>query len=280
MPARQVTSARSPFAGCTILIAATVVMLFLVGFSVWNLFRLDRELAKFTSPVAAPVPLAKLEGRESSLNDLKARLELFRSELGAEPARECRLALSADDLNACIAAFDPFQDLRHTLHVRSVEADHLRVDVSFPLNARPFSGESRFLNATMVAAPELMQGEVILRVNALEVPGATVPPEFLGQFSPYRLFERYRNSPPIGPAMQRLTGLEIRDGKVVVRAVPGESPPSATPEGAMQAGGSRILKFLAAAACLFLLFAGAVVFLGLRQAARRKALVPGTGQKS
>jgi hypothetical protein len=274
MPAPQVTSARSPFAGCTILIAATAVMVFLVGFSVWNLFRLDKELAKFTSPTAKPVPLAKLEGNEAQLNDLMARLKVFETDLGAEPARECRLALSADDLNASIAAFDAFKDLRHTLHVRAVESDHLLIDISFPMNARPFSGDSRFLNATMVAVPELMQGEVILRVNALQVPDATVPPEFLGQFSPYRVTERYHNDPVLGPAMRKLTGLEIQDGKLVVRAIPGETPPHSTPDGAMQAGGGRILKWIATAACLFLVFAGTVVFIGLRKAAARAKLHP------
>ncbi len=275
MSPREVTSARSPFAGCTILIAAVVVMVFLVGFSVWNLFRLDKELAKFTSPQAVPVPVAKLDGNEAALNDLKARIELFRSDLGAEPARECRLALGADDLNACIAAFDAFKDLRRTLHVQAIKDDHLLIDISFPLNARPFSGESRFLNATMEAVPELLQGEVILRVRDLRVPGgATVPKEFLGQFSPYRVFERYRNDKALGPAMRQLTGLEIRDQRVVVRAIPGENPPVTAADAPAPESGNRALKLAGLAACLFLMFAGTVVFVGLRQSAKRKFTPP------
>jgi len=274
MPARQESSARSPFAGCAILIAAVGVMAVLVGFSVWNLFRLDKELAKFTSPAAVPVPLAVPEGNEAKLNDLKARLELCRSDLGAEPPRECRLALDAADLDACIAAFDAFKDLRHTLSVRSVESDHLLIDISFPLNARPFSGESRFLNATMVAVPELAQGEVILRVRDLQVPGKTVPREFLGQFSPYRVFERYRDDSVLGPAMRQLTGLEIRDGRVILRANPGEKKPATSPGHAAPDGGDRTLKLAGLAACLFLVFAGTVVLLGLRKTARRKSSSP------
>ena len=47
-------SARSPFAGCAILIAALAVMVFLIGFSVLTLFRQFNEIAKFTDtkPVA------------------------------------------------------------------------------------------------------------------------------------------------------------------------------------------------------------------------------------
>ena len=265
MPARQATSARSPFAGCTILIVAVAIIVFLVVFSLWNMFRLDQELAKFTSPVAAPVPLTALDGQEAMLSELKARIEAFR---GTQPPRDSRLALSADDLNACIAAFAAFKDLRHTLHVRSVETDHLLIDISFPLNARPFGGHARFLNATMVAVPELVQGEVILRVLELRVPGTTVPPEFLGQFSPYRVFERYRSDPVLGPAMQQLTGLEIRDGRVVLRVVPGETPPANAPDKSTPSGGNTV-KLIGVAACLFLVFAGTVIFVGLRKSAAR-----------
>ena len=75
-------SARSPFAGCTVMIAALVVMTFLLGFSVWSLFRLDSEIAAFTSPEAKPPPVAPLDGIEAELNDLMARLEVFRAQLG------------------------------------------------------------------------------------------------------------------------------------------------------------------------------------------------------
>ena len=51
-------SARSPFAGCAILIAALVVMVFLIGFSVLTLFRQFNEIAKFTGDKPVPIEVS------------------------------------------------------------------------------------------------------------------------------------------------------------------------------------------------------------------------------
>jgi hypothetical protein len=244
------------------MIAALVMVLFLLGYSFWSLFHLGDAIAGFTSPAAKPVALDLLDDRQPALAELTARLAAFRDGCAAEPARESSLALSADDLNLAIAAFDAFKDLRHTLRVREINADCVLLDISFPVNGRPFSGERRYLNGTLTVVPEMAPGEVVLRVTDIQVPGARVPREFVDRFSPYRVFERYRKDPVLGPPMQRLTGLSLGEGKIVVRAKPGELPagaPPATP------GKHRFAQIAGLAACLFLLFAGTVVFVGLRK---------------
>ena len=65
-------TARSPFAGCAIFIAAMVVMVFLIGFSVLTLFRQFNEIAKFTSEKPVPVEVTSLEDKEAQLNPLIA----------------------------------------------------------------------------------------------------------------------------------------------------------------------------------------------------------------
>lgn len=267
-PPQPGATARSPFAGCTVMIAALVVMAFLLIFSVWSLFRLDAEIAKFTSNEAIPAPIADLEGAEAELNDLKARLEVFRTDLGSDPARECTLPLTPLDLNRAIAAFDEFQDLRGTLSVDGIEGEHLLLDISFPMNARPLSGESRFLNARLLARPELRAGEIILNIDEIQVPGAEVPEEFLGHFSPYRPLERYREHDQLGQAMQRLTRLELTEDALLLRSIPGEIPPATITDEQVDAASGRLLSVLAIIACGFLLLAGAIVFFGLRRSAK------------
>jgi hypothetical protein len=250
------------------MIAALVVMAFLLGFSLWSLFRLDDEIAKFTSTTPDPAPVAKLEGNEARLNDLKARIEHFRSELGSDPPRECSLALSPLDLNQAIAAFDEFKELRGTLGVAGIEGEQLLLDISFPMNARPFSGESRFLNGLLVTRPELRAGEVIIQVDRIEVPDAEVPDDFLGHFSPYRPLERYRDHAQLGPAMAKLTGLEVKDGTVILRSVPGELAPATISNQQVDSSSKRLFTVLAFIACGFLLFAGVIIVIGLRRSAR------------
>jgi hypothetical protein len=254
------------------MIAALGVMAFVLAFSIWSLFRLDAEIGKFTSPQAQPVPVAAVEGAEAQLNELNARLEVFRSDLGVVPARECKLALEPVDLNRAIAVFEPLRELRGTLHVAAVEDGRLRLEVSFPMNARPFRGGSRFLNATLLARPELHPGEVVLQIDEVRVPGATVPQEFLEHLSPYRPLERLREHPQLGAAMRRLTGVAVENGAVVVRARPGESPPTAITERQVRTASSRLFRAMGLAACVFLLLAGTIVFFGLRRAGRAKGI--------
>jgi len=221
------------------------------------------EIAKFTSSEAIPAPLAQLEGAEAELNDLKARLEVFRTELDSDPAKECTLLLTPLDLNRGIAAFDEFRDLRGTLSAAGIEGDHLLLDISFPMNARPFSGESRFLNARLLARPELRAG-----VDEIEVPGSKVPDEFLGHFSPYRPLQRYSEHDQLGPALKRLTRLELTENALVLRSVPGEVPPATITDEEVDSASDRLVSILAIIACGFLLFAGTIVFIGLRRSAK------------
>ena len=275
-PSNEV-SARSPFAGCAILIAALLVMVFLVVFSTVTLFRQFNEIAKFTAEKPVKLEVSPLEGRETDLNRLAEKLETFRQQLAGES--ETSLSLTADELNLAIAAYEPFKDLRGTFRVTGMEDGRLRAAISFPLNGKPrlaregegglVASDSRFLNGTLVAKPVLMKHEVVLQIENIEVPGATVPAEFIGQMSPYRITERYLADPVIGPAMARLTRAGIKDSRLVLSRVPGETPAGDISKEQVDAGKNNFFTVLAIAACVFLIFAGTIVFLGLRSKAGR-----------
>ncbi len=269
--------ARSPFAGCAILITVLVVIIFLIGFSVLTLFRQFGEIAKFTSDKAVPVELSAVQGNEEKVAQLTTRLEHFRDELqGKEKAV---LTLSPDDLNLAIAAFEPMTELRGTFHVGKIEGDTMRLAISFPLNGKPrfsktgergwLASDSRYLNATLVANPVLTKGEIVLALNSIEVPGSTVPEGFLGQMSPYRITERYVKDPVLGPLMRKITRVEISGGNVVISRIPGELPVDNISNEQVDSGARRLFKTLGIAACIFLAFAGLIVLIGLRAKARK-----------
>lgn len=270
--ASTAASARSPFAGCVILIAALVVMVFLIGFSTVTLFRQFNEIAKFTAQQPVPVAVSPLENQEAALNGLAERLESFRQQLADhEPAV---LALTPDEMNLAIAAYEPFRDFRTTLRIAAVEGDTLRLAISFPLNGKPrlarkdeggwITSDLRYLNGTLVARPALLRREVVLLLDTIEVSGSRVPREFIEQMSPYRLAERYLTDPLLGPAMGQLTRVGIAGGKVVFTCVPGEAPADAIGKAQVDAASNRLLLVLGSVACVFLVVAGIMVFLGLR----------------
>ncbi len=269
-------SARSPFAGCLILIIAMAVMLFLIGFSTLTLFRQADAIAAFTHDKPAPIEATSLEDREADLNLLAERLETFRQKLGGE--EPASISLSADDLNLAIAAYDPFQDLRGNFRVQEVTGDLLRIAISFRLNGKPRltrNGESgwitsdpRYLNATMEARPALTEKEIALRIESLDVPGKEVPVEFVEQMSPYRITERYLADPVLGPAMGKLTRVEVEDGRLVLTRMPGETPVHTITDAEVDSASSRFFVALGIAASAFLLFVAVILYIGLRAKAK------------
>lgn len=276
LPAKD-DSARSPFAGCFILIAAVCVMIFLIGFSVLTLFRQFNEISKFTAEQPTPIETTSLENREPDLNALAERVETFRQQLAGDT--ESSLALSAEDINLAIAAYEPFKELRGTFRVTSIEGDTLRAEISFPLNGKPrltrdgeegtITSDSRYLNGTLVARPQLFKKEVVLSLDRIEVPGKKVAPEFTDQMSPYRITERYLKDTTIGPAMAKFTRVGISEGKVVLTRKPGENPADMITNDQVDAASSRLFTTLGVAASLFLAFAGIIVFIGMRAKARK-----------
>ena len=276
--AQQEPSARSPLAGCAILIAAVGMMVFLIGFSIFALFRQFNEIAKFTGEKPVPVEVTTLENKETELNNLAERLEKFRQELGGKS--ETSLALSADDLNLAIAAYEPFKELKSTFRVTKIEGETLHIAISFPLNGKPrftregetgwIASDSRYLNGTLVARPNLLKKEIVLSLDAIEIPGAKVPQEFIDQMSPYRITERYLTDPVIGPVMAKLTRMSVADGKVILKRNPGENPVDLITNDQVDSASRRLFTSLGIAAACFLAFAGLIVIIGLRAKARKE----------
>ncbi len=266
-------TARSPFAGCAIFICVVVMMVFLIVISIVTFFRQYKEIAKFTDEKPVPVAVTSIEGREADLNQLAERLEVFRQELVDE--KDATLALSADELNTAVAVYEPLKDFKGTFRIEEIREKDVRIAVSFPLNGMPRlarEGESggmttdpRYLNGTIIAYPELFEGELVLQISDIQVPGKTVVKEFIERMSPYRVTERYKTDPVIGPSMKKLTGVELENGNLVLRRKAGEVISTTITDQQVDVASGRLLKFLAIGASLFLLFVACVLFLGLRK---------------
>lgn len=274
-------SEKSPFAGCAIFIAALLVMVFLIGFSISVLFRQFNEIAKFTVEKPAVVEVEPLEDRETELNRLAEKLETFR--LAVDDDGSATMELTAEEMNLAIAAYEPFKDFRGNLRVASISPDEIRLDISFQLNGRPrfakegedswITSDPRYLNGTMIAEPGLLNRELVLQLSDIEVPSKKVAREFVAQMSPYRVAERYVGGEGIGGVMSKLTSVELREGNVHFVKTAGVMPTDTVTNAQVDAASQRLFMFFGIAASLFLLFVAFVIFLGLRLKKRREAAV-------
>ncbi len=277
-PPVQDLSGRNPFAGCAIFIAAIAVMVFLIGFSILTLFRQYNEIEKFTAERPIPVEVTSLASQESRLNEMAERVEKFRQDLTGDEI--ATFPLSADDLNLAIAAHDDFKELRGTFRIGSIEDGKLHIPISFPLNGKPrfarkdepgwIASDSRFLNATLIARPVLNNKEVLLAIDAIKVPGVSVPQGFIDQMSPYRITERYVGDHPIGKAMARLTEVEVVGNQIVLSRNPKKTAAGTITNAEVDSASTRLFKVLGIAACGFLAFAAVIILLGVRSKSRKE----------
>ncbi|MCX6866035.1 MAG: hypothetical protein NTV46_07405 [Verrucomicrobia bacterium] len=247
---------------------ALLVMILLIGFSIATLFRQFNEIAKFTLEKPVPVEVSSIENQEVALNRLAERLELFRQQLAGNG--HAVLALTPEEMNLAIAAYEPFRDLRGTLRIAAVEGDTLRLAISFPLNGKPrlarkgeqgwIASDLRYLNGMLVARPALLKHEVVLNLDAMEVSGARVPQEFINQMSPYRITARYLSDAVLGPAMAKLSQVDISAGKCVFTSVPGETTPEVISKKQVASASKRLFLILGIVASVMLAIGGSVVF--------------------
>ncbi|MFN6095874.1 MAG: hypothetical protein ACK49J_12885 [Verrucomicrobiota bacterium] len=266
-------SGRSPLSGCAIFVTAFLMLIFLLVFSVYALFRQYDEIAKFTAPAARPVEVVDAKSRENEVRQLKEKIGDFQRGLGGD--EEVSLALTPDEMNLAIAVYDAFRDLRGTFRVTGIDGCAMRIAICFQLNGKPrlaregevgwMSADPRYLIGTLVARPALLKHEVVLQIDQIEVEGAAVPPEFVGHMSPYRLAERYLGDPVIGPAMAALTRVEIADGRLVFIKKPGELPADEIGRDEVDSSSRRLFTIFGIAATCFLSVAGLVAYMGLRK---------------
>lgn len=255
------STTHSPFAGCAIIIAAAVMMLFLVGFTIWSLFKVDREISKFTENKQIVTPVLDPTNYENEFNDLSRRLDGFRAAVLAK--EEATLVLSTQDLNLSIAAHAKFQELRETFYVVSLSPEEMVVQICYRLNSKPVGDSSnRYLNGTFRGKPRLESGQLLIDIEHLDSSKGTVPSEFVDHLSDHQITAPYLKDEILGPIMKELTSLELGNNTLTIRAEPGVEPPGQqeiTPEEIERTKRIAIIAFLSV-----LSFFGLILFIFLK----------------
>ena len=253
-------TSKSPFSGCLLVSVAGLMMLFLVGWALWTLRYQEGEIAKFTEEEAAPVALVVAE--EDTAEELDTRLKNFAAAVKSDALAE--LSLSAADLNLAIAQYEPLEALRETFSVREISNGQLTVDISYQLGKSPFSGRTNFLNGVVTGVPELVPGEVILRIKQIDVPEGEVPQDFLNHMEVHRIMEVYKEHSEIGPVMAKLTSLKVENGVITVLSDPKSTPPTDVPED-LNPSINRFITGIGVIATLFLALVATLLLLARRK---------------
>ncbi|MFM2169996.1 MAG: hypothetical protein RI957_225 [Verrucomicrobiota bacterium] len=267
MASPENTAARSPFAGCLIMIILAAVAVFLISVSAYSLIRQNKEIDKFTSAAPAKLPTINIEGHEAALNDLHARLQRFRDAVMGSSDKEVAISLTVEDLNHVLATMQPLRDYRGSFCIKEIGDGFILADHTRPMNGMPGSGTMRHLNAEITLKPVLAEKTLVFQVADLKVPEKTVPREFIAQIPPYRLGADLQQDAVLGPVLQKLTAMEAKSGKLELRRKPGDVPQSTASNQQVDSAFLRILRVLI---CGFLIIVGLGLFFGLRAKGKKE----------
>lgn len=258
--------ARSPFAGCIIMLILAGVAIFLISVSAYSLIQQNKAIDQFTVAEPMTLPTVVIDGKEAQLNELHARLQLFRDAILSRPQEEARLELSTEDLNFVLATMTPLADYKPYFFIKEIREGAIIADHTRPMNGMPGSGEKRHLNAEVVLKPVLAEKSLVFQVSELTVPDKSVPREFIAQIPPYRLGLDMQKDAVFGPVLQQLTAMEAQPNKLILRRRPGEVPNATVSNEKVDSAFHRIVRVLV---CGFLLIAGLGIFFALRTKAKR-----------
>ena len=110
------------------------------------------------------------------------------------------------------------EDLRDKVHV-DVEGDKVKGQVSFPLEGIGLPAfKGRYLNGKATLKVSLEDGFLRVTLDALEVKGKPVPATFIDQLRTKNLAEDASRNPENAEAIRKLESIQVKDGKVIIKA--------------------------------------------------------------
>jgi len=201
------------FYGCLFAVILTLLAVVGGGIATYMGYRyLVNTALPYTDTV--PTPLPKVEMPPEEAKDLHARVDAFRAALDSGQPTE-PLVLDSDDINVLIA---DNEDVRDKVHV-DIEGDKVKGQVSFPLEGIGLPAfKGRYLNGKATLKVSLEDGFLRVTLDALEVKGKPVPATFIDQLRAKNLAEDASRNPKNAEAIQKLESIQVKDGKVIIKA--------------------------------------------------------------
>jgi hypothetical protein len=211
------------FYGCLIAaVAGVIAMVLVLGAGYFTAYKLKKFVQTDVVPLTDEQPrrLTAAAVRTNVYPEAKAKLAVFGQALEAGQGAE--LSLSADEINALIAAEPALESLRGRVLI-DIKDGEVGGQVSMPLSFLPIASlKNRFMNGSAKFRLGIgLSGGPEMYVKALEVHGQAMPDELLKQFGSKDLLEPLRRDAKSSANLDRIKSLRVEDGRVIVGVGPG-----------------------------------------------------------
>jgi hypothetical protein len=207
------------FYGCIAASVLAVLMVIGIGVAGYLSYRwIVTLINEHTSPT--PVELPKVEMAEEDRAAVRARFDAFSKAVDKGEDTE-PLVLTGDELNVLLA--DKAEVAGKVYFI--IEGDKLKGQVSFPLDAFRIPGVTgRYFNGKATFLASMHEGHLVVMVDSAEVNGKPIAEQFMAGLRNKNLAEDAAKDPDNAKLLNKLESLEIKDGKITLKARPKEEP--------------------------------------------------------
>ena len=202
--------------GCVVVLALMIVG----GFLAYGLVKtlVVGFVNQYTD--AQPRTLPQLAISETQARAICERVNVFQAALQAGQATD-PLVLTGDDINALIQYHPAWNKMAGKAHV-TIEDNKIKGEVSFPLDIITPKAKGRFLNGTGVFTIQLLDGRLLVFLDALEVKGQPVPEEFMKPFRAENLAKDANADEKNSAIIAKFESITVQNGQI--RIVPKKTP--------------------------------------------------------
>ena len=162
-----------------------------------------------------PMDLPVVEMPQAEVQSLRQRVDQFQQAI-SDNTPTSPLELSADELNALIFHDPQLAKLKGKAFLDFVD-NKVKGQLSIPLSDLNIgSGQSLYLNGTGIFEVSIQNGTLSAKLDSLEIKGKPLPAKFSGWFKGKNLFENAQMDPEAQKFINRISRLEVKDGKLIL----------------------------------------------------------------
>ena len=125
------------------------------------------------------------------------------------------LVLTGDDINLLIHSHPSWKALKDKIYI-TIEDSNIRGEVSFPLDEIGGFVKGRYLNGSAVFTVALLDGRLLVFVNAIEVKGEALPEEFMREFRKENLAKDTNEKGNMADVIEKLDTIFVEDSQLVI----------------------------------------------------------------
>lgn len=201
------------FYGCLSMVILGLVLALMLGVGLYVAKRTVTKLVNDYSDTS-PQTIETITYPPPQRQALQAQLDAFKAAVdGGKPGIE--LILNASDLNVLIGE-NPA--LRGKLFL-AFDDDKVTGKVSFPLDDYgPLKLKGRYLNGTAALRVAIESGQLDIRVDSVDVRGKPLPEPLMKELKKNNLAKDAGNNPDQAEQLKKISSLQIKDGKVILRS--------------------------------------------------------------